>query len=47
VSTDRRGSAKASCFLDFDAGQLTLRMVLHQVFDELLTTIAKGQMICL
>ena len=37
----------ASRFLDFDAGQLTLRLALHQVFDEVLTTIANRQIICL
>jgi len=33
--------------LDFDAGQLTSRLTLHQAFDEGLTTIANNQIICL
>ena len=36
----------ASRLLDFDAEQLTFRLALHQVFDEVLTTIANSQIIC-
>lgn len=41
----RSGSTAACCFLDFDAGQLTFRAVLHKVSDEFLTTIANNQII--
>jgi hypothetical protein len=37
--------AAARSFLHFDAGQLAFRVVIHQVSDEVLTTIANNQIV--
>lgn len=44
---DRFGSATASRVLDVDAAQLTFLLAHHQMLDEVLTTIANRQIICL